>query len=236
MDPADLIKEKINSKDVPSHIAIIMDGNGRWAKSKSLPRLEGHRRGANNITSIVEAASKIGVKYLTVYAFSVENWHRPKSEVSGLMRLFEEVIDNKTKSLVEKGVKLKVIGRWQELQESTRDKFQWAIDQTKDCETITLAVAVNYGARDEILRASEKTAVNEDEFSKNLDTGDMPDPELLIRTSGERRISNFLLWQLAYTELYFTDVLWPDFKPADLYKAVIDYQKRERRFGGLEIY
>lgn len=227
----------INKEDVPKHVAIIMDGNGRWAKSKHLPRIEGHRRGANNITKIVEAASDIGIKYLTVYAFSVENWQRPKQETDSLMSLFEEVIDRKTKELIKKGVRLNVLGRLEELRESTRNKFEWAKEETAHCEIITLNVAVNYSGRDEIIRSALKArTINEETMSKNLDTADIPDPELLIRTSGEMRISNFLLWQIAYTELYFTDVLWPDFSSADLYEAVIDYQKRERRFGGLEKY
>jgi undecaprenyl diphosphate synthase len=232
----DIIK-CINLEDVPKHVAIIMDGNGRWAKKRHFPRIEGHRRGANNITKIVEAASNIGIKYLTVYAFSTENWQRPKDETDSLMSLFEDVIDRKTSELIKKGVKLNVLGRFDELRTSTKEKFKWSMEQTGHCDTITLNVAVNYSGRDEIIRAASKIHdLNEESLSANLDTGGMPDPELLIRTSGELRISNFLLWQLAYTELYFTPVLWPDFSTADLYEAVIDYQKRERRFGGLEKY
>ncbi len=226
---------KIIKKDVPKHIAIIMDGNGRWAKNKNLPRIEGHRRGAENITSIVESANKIGVKDLTVYAFSIENWQRPKDEVDSLMDLFEEIVDRKTPELAKKGVQLRFIGNIEALRKSTINKFTWAKEQTKNCKKINLNVAVNYSGRDEIVRSVKKTKeICEDAINSNLDTKGVADPELLIRTSGEFRISNFMLWQLAYTELYFTDVLWPDFKEDDLFEAVIDFQGRKRRFGGLE--
>ena len=229
------ILKNIDRNDVPSHIAIILDGNGRWAKRNDLPRAEGHRRGSENITNILEAAEKAGVKYLTVYAFSTENWSRPEEEVEAIMFLFEDILERKTPELVQKNVRLNVIGDLMALPESTRKKFEWSMNETKAGEKITLNVAVNYSGRDEISRAYRKTCKNNDvNIEDHLDTAGMPDPELLIRTSGELRISNFMLWQLAYTELYFTNVLWPDFKPQNLYEAIIDYQGRERRFGGLE--
>lgn len=230
---------KIESSKAPKHIAIIMDGNGRWAKTRNLPRIAGHQRGAENVTNIVRAASDVGVKYLTLFTFSVENWRRPKDEVNSLMDLFEDVLAQKLPELIENNVSLNLIGDLEAIRASTKDKFLEAIEKTKNSTGLVLTIALNYSGRDDITRAVEKIIkkgeeeVTEEKISKNLDTAGLPDPELLIRTSGEIRISNFLLWQIAYSEVYFSKVLWPDFSPEHLYEAINDFQKRERRFGGL---
>ncbi len=230
---------KKSSIAVPTHIAIIMDGNGRWAKKRHLPRIAGHKKGAQNVTSIVKAANDIGVKYLTLYTFSTENWRRPEKEVSALMDLFEKVLMDKLPELIENGVRLNLIGDLSAIRETTRTKFQKAISKTDNNDRLVLTIALNYSGRDEITRAVNKIIkaghkeASEDIISRSLDTADMPDPELLIRTSGEIRISNFLLWQIAYSEVYFTETLWPDFGVNDLNDAIRDYQQRERRFGGL---
>lgn len=229
----------IDSKKIPKHIAIIMDGNGRWAKKLKLPRIAGHKQGAENVSNIVEIAGKIGVKYLTLYTFSVENWRRPESEVNALMDLFEKVLSKKIELLVKNGVRLNIIGDLDAVRKTTREKFLSAIEKTKNNEGLVLTIALNYGGRDDIVRAVNKIIkdgvdkVDEHTMSKNLDTAGLPDPELLIRTSGEARISNFLLWQIAYSEVFFSKTLWPDFKEKDLLEAIGDFQKRERRFGGL---
>ena len=230
---------KINTAKVPKHVAIIMDGNGRWAKKRGLPRLAGHRQGAENITNVVRAADEIGLKFLTLFTFSVENWRRPETEVNGLMDLFEQVLEEKLPELMEKGVKLKLIGNIDIVRKSTRKQFQEAINKTSTNSGLVLTIALNYSGRDDIARAFKKILaenvndLDEEMISDYLDTAGMPDPELLIRTSGEARISNFLLWQIAYSEVYFTEVLWPDFKGEHLYEAIEDFQRRERRFGGL---
>lgn len=234
---------KIDRTNTPKHIAIIMDGNGRWAKKQGHLRLYGHNFGVESIRETLKAARELKVKYLTLYAFSTENWNRPKEEVDGLMDLLVRSLANEIRELAESGVRLLTIGNIEGLPETCQRELKDSIELTKKNDEITLVLALNYSARWEIVNATQKIAesvvkgdlnidsIDNDLFSRMLTTNEIPDPELLIRTSGEHRISNFLLWQIAYTELYFTEVLWPDFKKEDLYKAVLDYQSRERRFG-----
>jgi len=234
---------QINLEKVPKHIAIIMDGNGRWAKKQGQERLFGHSFGVDSIRHTLNAAKDIGVKYLTVYAFSTENWNRPKEEVDGLMKLIVQSIANEVDELNEKGVRMLSIGNDAELPIEAQEELNAAIKTTEHNTDINLVLALNYSSRWEITQAMTNIAedvksgkitsrdINDELISNYLATKGIPDPELLIRTSGELRISNFLLWQIAYTELYFTDVLWPDFTDEDLYLAVLDYQNRERRFG-----
>lgn len=234
---------KIDRNNTPKHIAIIMDGNGRWAKKQGHLRLYGHNFGVESIRETLKAARELKVKYLTLYAFSTENWNRPREEVDGLMDLLVRSLANEIRELAESGVRLLTIGNTEGLPETCQKELQDSIELTKDNDEITLVLALNYSARWEIVNATQKIAtavskgelkienIDSDLFSNMLTTNQIPDPELLIRTSGEHRISNFLLWQIAYTELYFTEVLWPDFKKEHLYKAVLDYQSRERRFG-----
>lgn len=240
----DFFLKSIDRAKVPAHVAIIMDGNGRWAAQRGLPRLAGHKAGEAAIKRIVRTAPEVGVKYLTLYTFSVENWRRPEDEVSGLMKLFRETLEQELTELHENGVQIHVIGRLQELLEETRSAFERAIELTKNNQRLVLNIALNYGGRTEILDAvnaliqeasrGETPTVDESLFSKYLYTAGSPDPELLIRTSGEFRVSNFLLWQIAYTELWVTPVLWPDFSENDFYQAIYEYQQRKRRFGGLD--
>jgi undecaprenyl diphosphate synthase len=234
--------DNINKTKLPTHIAIIMDGNGRWAKKQGKPRIFGHQNGAHAVRSTIEAAAELGVNYLTLYAFSSENWNRPKMEIEALMALLITTIDNELDKLVKNNIQFKVIGNIDLLPSSVRNKLSIALERTKNCTGMTLTVALSYSARWEIVEAAKKIAlaynqgmeidkINQDTFSQFLTTSDIPDPELLIRTSGEFRLSNFLLWQIAYTELYFTEVLWPDFGKDEFYNAIISYQNRERRFG-----
>jgi len=235
--------EKVRKENTPSHIAIIMDGNGRWAKQQGHERLYGHSIGVESVRAALSAAKQIGVKYLTIYAFSTENWSRPQYEIDGLMNLLVYTIANEVNELNANGVRLTSIGDTDGLPEDCQAELQKAIAATNHNNDIQLIIALNYSSRWEIINAiktiSEKVKSNEinseeitDELiNAHLNTADIPDPELLIRTSGEHRLSNFLLWQSAYTEFHFTPVLWPDFKEDDLYKAVLDYQSRERRFG-----
>lgn len=221
-----------------------MDGNGRWAQQRGNKRLYGHENGVNAVRQATEAAGKAGVKYLTLYAFSTENWNRPKDEVEGLMLLLVESINTELQTLIKNGIQLRIIGQTQGLSLQVQQKLQVAIDKTAHCETLTLIVALNYGAHQELADAARQMAIDclNGKLSPNdilpstvqqyLYTASIPNPELMIRTSGEHRLSNFLLWQMAYSELYFTPVLWPDFTQDDFYKAVIDFQHRERRFGG----
>lgn len=237
------LKASINRNNIPRHIAIIMDGNGRWAKQQGEDRIFGHHEGVNSVREIVEACGEIGVKYLTLYAFSTENWNRPKEEVEALMELLVSTISLETPNLHKKGVRLKVIGDVQSLPLSCQKELQESIDKTAANETVTLILALSYSSKWEITDAVKKIAKQVEEgklkasditsrlIEENLNTKEYPDPELMIRTSGEHRISNFLLWQLAYAEFYFTDVLWPDFRKDEFYKAIISYQNRERRFG-----
>lgn len=227
---------------VPVHVAIIMDGNGRWAQQRGLPRLAGHRAGTENIRRVIEAFASNGVKYLTLYAFSTENWNRPKAEVEGLMGILKEVIERETANLHEKGVRLRHVGRLDSLQPELQEAVLAAIDLTQNNDRITLNLAFSYGGRAEILDAVSRmiadgvdaSAVDEALFSKYLYTSGVPDPDLIIRTAGEMRLSNFLIWQAAYSEYYTTPVFWPDFGKEEVEKALIAYSQRKRRFGGLE--
>lgn len=237
------LKESINKNNIPKHVAIIMDGNGRWAKQHGEDRIFGHHEGVNSVREIVEACGEIGVKFLTLYAFSTENWNRPKEEVDALMELLVSTISMETPNLHKKGVKLDVIGDIQSLPASCQKELQESIDLTAQNTTVTLVLALSYSSKWEITDAFKKIArriesgelksgdITSRLIDENLNTKNIPDPELMIRTSGEHRISNFLLWQLAYAEFYFTDVLWPDFRKDEFYKAIISYQNRERRFG-----
>ncbi len=237
------VKEKILKNKLPIHIAIIMDGNGRWAKKKGNRRIFGHKNGVKAVKETVEAAGEIGLKYLTLYAFSTENWNRPKVEVDALMSLFISAVKNETKNLIKNNVRMKAIGNLETLPNSVLENLNEIIDKTKDNTGLTLILALSYSSRQEITNAvtniSKKITsgeilienINEELISDHLYTKEFPDPELLIRTSGEYRISNFLLWQIAYAELYFTDTLWPDFSKEDFFNAVYNFQQRERRFG-----
>lgn len=236
---------QIDKDRLPKHIAIIMDGNGRWANKKGLPRTFGHKAGAEALRSIVKICSQIGIGALTVYAFSTENWKRPKDEVSFLMTLLSDYIDSEIEELDSKNVKIQFIGAVDELADNLQEKIRYAQEKTQFNSGLCFNIAVNYGSRTEILKAVQKIAqkaevgeikaaeLTEQHISNYLYTAGLPDPDILIRSSGEMRLSNFLLWQLAYTELWMTDKNWPDFKPDDLCMAIIDYQKRDRRFGGL---
>lgn len=229
---------------VPQHVAIIMDGNGRWAGKRRLPRIAGHRAGAKAVREAVEAARSLGVKVLTLYTFSTENWKRPKKEIDALFGMLEQYLEKERNKLVKNDIKLSVIGRIEDLPEGVRQKLRSVMDATKNNKSLTLNLALNYGGRAEILDAVrrmaqdskdgrlEPSSIDEALFSRYLYTRELPDPDMLIRTSGEMRISNFLLWQISYTELYVTKTLWPDFKRKDFEKAVKEYQKRTRRFGG----
>jgi len=240
-------KIKIEKEKMPQHIAIIMDGNGRWAKKRGLPRSAGHRFGAQKLKEIVLFADEIGLKYLTVYAFSTENWKRPKEEVENLMNLLREFFDTEIENLINKTqIRIRVIGDISKLDKDIQERIVSAEERTKDKRGLCVVIALNYGARQEIINAVKNLAldiksgkidiedVDEDLFKKYLYTNDIPDPDLLIRPSGEMRVSNFLLWQISYTEFWFSNVLWPDFKKEHLLKAIEDYQKRERRFGGVK--
>lgn len=228
-----------NIEKIPTHVAIIMDGNGRWALERGLPRLSGHRAGTENLREVIEACAEFGIKYLTIYAFSTENWNRPKEEIQGLMRIFKTMLDRELKNLHENGVQLRHIGRLDRIEKELQKKVKEAIKLTKDNETLVLNVAFNYGGRDEILHVVKQIInngyssddINEKEFSKYLFTSESPDPDLIIRTSGEFRCSNFLIWQGAYAEWYFTPTYWPDFNREELQKALIVYNQRDRRYG-----
>lgn len=229
---------------LPEHVAVIMDGNGRWAKQHGLERIQGHKQGVDTVKKVVEAAGEIGLKYLTLYTFSIENWNRPKAEVDALMGLMADAIVRETPELMRQGVRIKVIGHTTDLPAGVWQKMEKLIRETADNTGVTLILALSYGARWEILRAARLLAeeyhagvvvdlerVDEAVFSRYLTTAGIPDPDLLIRTSGECRLSNFLLWQCAYTEFYFIDKFWPDFEKDDLYLAIRNFQHRERRFG-----
>jgi len=236
-------KNKIDLNRLPRHVAVIMDGNGRWARRRGRERIFGHHQGVRAVRKTVEAAAELGVEYLTLYAFSTENWNRPDDEVSALMDLMVESINDETHTLVEKKISLKVIGDLGRLSENVRDRLYETMKVTSEGSRMKLIVALSYSSRWEISEACRRIAlavkdnkisvrdINEETVSAYLETSDIPDPELMIRTSGEKRISNFLLWQMAYTELYFTEKLWPDFGKEDFYKAVADFQKRDRRYG-----
>ncbi|NNF01427.1 MAG: isoprenyl transferase [Bacteroidia bacterium] len=237
------LKEAINLENLPNHIAVIMDGNGRWAKQKGKIRSFGHASGVKSVREITESAAELGIKELTLYAFSTENWTRPRKEIETLMELLINTISKETKTLMENNISLNAIGDLKSLPGNCHKKLQQAIAKTKDNNRMVLTLALSYSSRWEITEAVKSIAqdvrdkkldidsIDEKLFASRLKT--TSDPELLIRTSGEFRISNYLLWQIAYTELYFTDVLWPDFRKENLYEAIVDYQKRERRFGGV---
>ncbi len=236
-------QEHIDNSKLPKHIAVIMDGNGRWAKQKGMPRIFGHKNGVKAVKEITEAAAKIGIEYLTLYAFSTENWNRPAIEVDALMRLLVETIKKEINDLNKNGIRLNAIGDISKLPPRSKTALEEAIEETKANSKMVLNLALNYSAKWEIVNAVQKIAtsvqngdlnvsnIDADYFSQQLETAGMPDPELLIRTSGEKRISNYLLWQLAYTELLFLDIYWPDFKESHLIDCIIEYQNRERRFG-----
>lgn len=237
------LKNQIDKTRIPEHIAIIMDGNGRWAKQQGEMRLYGHNSGVGAVREAVNGVGELGVKYLTLYTFSTENWNRPKEEVDGLMNLMVQTIASEVDVLDEKNVRLEIIGDEEGLPSDCKDSLTAARERLKNNTGVVLVLAINYSARWEMIEATKKIAgqvksgdlnidaINEEVISGALSTKDIPDPELLIRTSGEYRISNFLLWQIAYSELYFIDTLWPDFKKENLFEAVINFQSRERRFG-----
>lgn len=236
-------KENIDKKNLPQHVAIIMDGNGRWAKQRGNKRIFGHKRGVGSVRSVVEAAGEIGIEYLTLYAFSTENWNRPKMEVNALMSLFISAVKKETENLMKNNVRMKAIGNLTNLPQNVQENLLEIIDITNKNTGLTLILALSYSSRQEIKDAIKKISnkvienkitiedIDEEFVSKNLQTSEFPDPELLIRTSGEYRISNFLLWQISYSELYFSDVLWPDFTKEHFFEAICNYQHRERRFG-----
>lgn len=234
-----------DTEAIPAHIAIIMDGNGRWAKQRSLPRIAGHRAGMKTVKEIVKAADEIGVDILTLYAFSTENWKRPRDEVDFLMKLPQEFLSTELEELIERNVCIRMVGSKDELPSYTRDALDRAEERTKNNTGLKLNFALNYGGRNEIVRAIAEISqrvkdgqllpeeIDESLFAQYLYTSEFPDPDLLIRTSGEIRLSNFMLWQMAYTELWFTDVLWPDFTKEHFYQAIADYQGRARRYGAV---
>ncbi|MDK2784249.1 MAG: undecaprenyl diphosphate synthase [Bacillota bacterium] len=230
----------------PEHVAIIMDGNGRWAQARGLPRIMGHRAGMEAVRRVVQSAPGLGIKYLTLFAFSTENWRRPRLEVEGLFALLREYVEKETSDLKAQGVRVRFLGERENLPQAAKKVIERCEAETAGCTRLMLNIALNYGGRAEIVRAAralasraaagqlEPDAITAEVLAAELYTRGMPDPDLLIRTSGEMRLSNFLLWQLAYTELYFTDVLWPDFTQDDLAQALAAYRKRERRFGGIQ--
>ncbi|MFA6356090.1 MAG: isoprenyl transferase [Candidatus Omnitrophota bacterium] len=233
----------LDKKRIPLHVAVIMDGNGRWAKKRGLPRAMGHREGMKSVREVIKTSRELGIKHLTLYAFSAENWKRPKEEVDTLMRFLGEYLDKEVPSFIKNGVKLSFIGRLDGLPDNIRPKLKKALEATTAGRVLTLNVALNYSGRTEIIDAAKDFAslvkagkaeiddLDEKMFESLLDTAGQPDPDLLIRTSGEMRLSNFLLWQISYAEIYITPKLWPDFRKNDLVEAVREFQKRERRFG-----
>ena len=231
--------EKLDKENLPNHVAITMDGNGRWAKTQGKFRVFGHQNGVKAVRDTVEAAAELGIKYLTLYAFSTENWNRPKLEVEALMTLLISTISKETKTLMDNNIRLSAIGNLNDLPKKCQKELQDAIDKTKKNNRTTLILALSYSSKWEIINAIKQIVkdgiseddINEEMFSQYLTTKDVPNPELLIRTSGEQRISNFLLWQISYSELYFTEKLWPEFGKEDFYEAIYEFQKRERRFG-----
>ena len=236
-------KEQIQIDRIPRHVAIIMDGNGRWAKRQGMARMFGHRQGVETVHRITEVAAALGIDYLTLYAFSTENWNRPKEEVDALMSLLVDTIAKETPTLMKNNIQLLTIGDLDRLPDSAQTKFRACMEETSGNTGLKLVISLSYSSRWEIIRAAKEIAslvqqdamliedINEEVVSAHLTTASMPDPDLLIRTSGELRISNFLLWQLAYAEMYFTDCLWPEFTEEEFYRAIVDYQHRERRFG-----
>ncbi|MEE4115985.1 MAG: isoprenyl transferase [Marinilabiliaceae bacterium] len=237
------LKEKINPERLPVHIAIIMDGNGRWAQQRGKDRIYGHQKGVDAVREIIEGAAGLGIKYITLYAFSTENWNRPWTEVEALMELMVHSLSTETERLVKNNIRLHIIGDIDRLSPVVRKSLDDTLAITADCTGMNLVVGLSYSSRWEIINAIKSISrevesgkikpgdIDDKMLEKHLTTREIPDPEILVRTSGELRISNFLLWQIAYSELYFTETLWPDFGKEELYKAIIDYQRRERRFG-----
>ncbi|MDD4001356.1 MAG: isoprenyl transferase [Bacteroidales bacterium] len=237
------LKDKINPQRLPKHVAIIMDGNGRWAKCQGKDRLFGHQNGVESVREVTEASVELGIKFITFYAFSTENWNRPVDEIEGLMHLMIQAIENETPTLMKNNVRFEVIGDIQKINKETKEAIERITEKTKNNRALTMIIALSYSSRWEIEQAIKTIAlevkngeldiddINQDLISNHLCTKNYPDPDLLIRTSGEYRISNFLMWQLSYSELYFTDVFWPDFKRENYYEAILDFQSRERRFG-----
>jgi len=237
------LREKIDNNKLPSHVAIIMDGNGRWARQRGLDRIFGHEQGVNAVREVIETAAELKIRFLTLYAFSTENWGRPDEEVSALMGIMVQSLSNEADTLLKNNIRLMAIGDMDRLADNVKEKLFETIKLTSVSTGLNLIIALSYSSRWEITVAARRIStdakegkinpdsITEDDFEKYLTTHGIPDPELMIRTSGELRISNFLLWQVAYTELYFTEILWPDFGKDDFYNAIIDFQKRERRFG-----
>lgn len=237
------LKEQIHTDKLPNHLAIIMDGNGRWAKQQGLLRVIGHENGTKSVREVVEASAEIGIKHLTLYAFSTENWNRPKVEVKTLMKLLVKSLKKEIETLQDNDIRLNAIGCLNDLPKKAKEELEEVLEKTKNNKRMILTLALSYGSREELINMVKKISdkvknniissdsIDESIINKHLYTQNLPDVDLLIRTSGEQRISNFLLWQIAYAELYFTSILWPDFKKHDLYTALIDYQNRERRFG-----
>ena len=239
------LRNKIDFHNIPNHVAIIMDGNGRWAKKRFLPRTAGHQEGMKRVMDIVEVAKKLNIKYLSLYAFSTENWKRPQEEIDGLMKILVYYIRSELDKIHENNIRIQVMGDITKLPKTPREEIEKAIEKTKNNSKMILNIGLNYGGRDEIIYGIKNILedikmgkIDEDDittelFSKYIYTQNLPDPDLLIRPSGELRLSNFMLYQIAYTEFWFSDIYWPDFKEEHFYKAIIDYQKRNRRFGGI---
>ncbi|PKB16148.1 isoprenyl transferase [Flavobacterium sp. 5] len=238
-----MLKDEINTKNIPKHVAIIMDGNGRWAKQRGFLRTLGHQNGSKSLKTTIKECNSLGIEYLTVYAFSTENWNRPKLEVETLMKVLIKTLNKELPTMLEGNIKMNAIGNLEKLPKKAQEQLFDVIDKTKENTKMTLTLALSYGSREELVNVVKKISdkvknniisidsIDDSIINEHLYTHNIPDVDLLIRTSGEHRISNFLLWQIAYSELYFTDVLWPDFKEQDLHEAIISYQKRERRFG-----
>ncbi|HSL82127.1 MAG TPA: isoprenyl transferase [Thermoanaerobaculia bacterium] len=242
--PEELLVRRIDFRRLPRHVAVIMDGNGRWATARGLPRVEGHRAGVRAVRETVETAARLGVPVLTLYAFSAENWKRPRYEVWTLMNLLKDYVRQEQGEMVANGIRCRPIGRWRELDPSVVEALEGVVEATRDGTAMTLEIALNYSGRCEIVdacrrivadwAAGKRADIDEETIGEYLYTAGLPDPDLLIRTSGELRVSNFLLWQIAYAEIWVTDTLWPDFRRRDLYQAILDFQARERRYGGVD--
>ena len=239
------LSEQLDFAKLPRHVAVIMDGNGRWAKKRNLPRVEGHRAGSKSVRELVETCGRLGISFLTLYAFSKENWKRPKREISTLWRLLEDYLKREDKLLIENNFRLIVIGQREAIPDSVNNELQRVEEVTKNNSRLTILLALNYGGRSEIVDAVkmimkcndlDPDSLDEETFSNYLYTAEVPDPDLLIRTSGELRVSNFLLWQIAYSEIWITPKYWPDFRKKHFFQALLDYQKRERRFGDIKSY
>ncbi|MFQ5349187.1 MAG: isoprenyl transferase [Thermoanaerobaculia bacterium] len=242
--PDELLVRRIDLDRLPRHVALIMDGNGRWANDRGLPRVEGHRAGVEAVRDTIEASARLGLEVLTLYAFSTENWKRPRHEIWTLMNLLKKYLSKELDSLVDNDIRLVVLGRWRELDSSVVSALESALERTRGCEGMRLNIALNYSGRSEIVDACRRIVtdwasgghadIDEATLDRYLYTAELPDPDLLIRTSGEMRLSNFLLWQIAYTEISFTETRWPDFRRADLFRAILEFQGRQRRFGAAE--